>query len=377
MRILMYADGFGVGTQTFISQDATCLSQKHDLLFVCTKTDSLIKQEHVKVQVLNFKQSYLQKKMWKLDLKLNYHNKNFQKELNTVINNFCPDIIHCQFGIEAIRLIDNLDNTNIPIVIQFRGYDASKLLYKKSYVKRLQEILNRGNYYSIFVSNSLKENLMRYKINVKNSMVLYSGIDLSKFKKDNDSKHSEFIFLQISSLNPKKGHEYTLKAFSKFLSLEKTQKYKLILTGDGKRKIFLMQLAKKLDIENNVQFVGFVSHAKAKTLLENADVFVHHSITPTDGNEEGIPNALIEAMAMELPVLSTYHAGIPELVQDGINGYLVEERDIDTYVSRMQDITKWGRLKQNREKVEKYFEIKKHISKLETFYLQIIEKNNI
>ncbi len=205
-------------------------------------------------------------------------------------------------------------------------------------------------------------------------MILHSGIDLSKFIRDEDTEHNDFTFLQISSLNRKKGHEYTLKAFAKFLSLQKLKKYKLILTGDGERKVSLVHLSKKLGIEDYVEFVGFVLHEEAKVLLQNADVFVHHSITAKNGNEEGIPNALIEAMAMELPILSTYHAGIPELVSDGINGYLVKEKDVDSYASRMTDIINWKKLKINREVVAEEFEIGKHIAKLEAFYFKMIGK---
>ena len=81
----------------------------------------------------------------------------------------------------------------------------------------------------------------------------------------------------------------------------------------------------------------------------------------------------MEAMAMELPVLSSYHSGIPELVTDGVNGYLVNERDIDTYALRMADIISWGKMKVNREVIADEFEIKKHIAKLEAFYLKIIK----
>jgi len=374
MKILMYADGFGVGTQTFISQDVEYLSRNHNVLFICTVMNNPHTSAGYNVKVINFNHGFIQKKLWKYDIHLSYQNNHFREELNNIINNFQPDLIHCQFGIESLKLIDNLEDKSIPLVIQFRGYDASRMLTKKSYVRRLQEILNRDSYYSIFVAESLRNNLKKHNINVQNSMILHSGIDLSKFIREEDTEHNDFTFLQVSSLNQKKGHEYTLKAFSKFLSLQKSKKYKLILTGDGERKAQLIHLTKKLGIENYIKFVGFVSPQEAKVLLQNADVFVHHSITPEDGDEEGIPNALIEAMAMELPVLSTYHAGIAELVNDGINGYLVEEKDVKAYASRMGDIVSWKKLKSNREVVAEEFEIEKHIAKLEAFYLKMISK---
>lgn len=374
MKILMYADGFGVKTQTFITQDVKYLSKNHEVVFVCTHLYNDISIENITIKQIPFKHSYLQKKLWQYDVHLSYHNSHFKKQLNKIIDEFKPDLIHCQFGIESLKLIDNIENKTIPLVIQFRGYDASRMLNKKSYVKQLQKVLNQENYYSIFVAKSLRENLKEHAINIENNIILHSGINLNKFIREEDVEHNDFTFLQVSSLNPKKGHEYTLKAFAKFLSLQKSKEYKLILTGDGERKIQLVHLTKELKIENHVKFIGFVSPQEAKVLLQNADVFVHHSITPEDGDEEGIPNALIEAMAMELPVLSTYHAGIPELVSDGVNGYLVKEKDVDAYASRMSDIIGWKKLKVNREVVAEEFEIEKHIARLEAFYLKMVNK---
>ncbi len=205
MKILMYANSFGVGTQTFISQDAEHLSKKHDLLFICIKMDHSNTLPSSNVKVLDFKHHYFQKKLWEYDIYLSYRNNRFKKKLNQIIDAFDPDIIHCQFGIASLKLIDNIKNKTIPLVIQFRGYDASRLLNKKSYVKRLQKVLNKKNYYSIFVAQSLRENLKKYSINVKNSMILHSGIDLNKFTREEDIEHDDFTFLQVSSLNQKKG----------------------------------------------------------------------------------------------------------------------------------------------------------------------------
>jgi glycosyltransferase involved in cell wall biosynthesis len=377
MKILMYADGFGVKTQTFITQDIHYLSQNHEILFICTKKDSNTPIPNVTVKQIHFKQNLLQRKLWQYDISLSFKSNYYKKEVTKIIEEFKPDVIHCQFGIESIKFIDNLEDLTIPLCIQFRGYDASRMLHKKSYVKRLQEILDRENYYSIFVADSLRKNLNTYQINTEKSMILHSGIDLTKFEPTNSisNKKDSFIFLQISSLNEKKGHIYTLEAFARFLASQKSKNFILKLTGEGPNKTKLEKLAIDLNIQNNVEFIGFVSHKEAKTLLEEADVFVHHSITPDDGDEEGIPNAIIEAMAMKLPILSTYHAGISELVADGVNGYLIEEKDIENYALRMNNVLSWNKLDINREVVTKEFEINYHINKLENFYSQMINTN--
>jgi len=375
MKILMYAQSIGTVTETFIHQDAVHLSKNHELLYVCdTIADSGNYTLYDNIKVIEADPlSIIRRVLWKFDIHMNLYDTRFSKELNQTIEEFQPDVIHCQFGIQALKLIDNLESHDIPLVIQFRGHDASDLLRKKSYVKRLQEVLDRDNYYSIFVAGSLRENLRKKGINIEKSMILHSGIDLTKFVVEKDKTHDTFTFLQVSSLEERKGIEYTLEAFSKFLSEQSSKKFKLVLTGDGKRKPGLVTLVEKLGLQEHVEFVGFVSPAEAKELMHNADVFVHHSITTDDGNQEGIPNALMEAMAMELPVLSSYHSGIPELVTDGENGYLVEERDVDTYATRMTDIISWGKMKKNREVIANEFEIGIHIKKLEAFYTQMVK----
>ena len=369
----MYADGFGVPTQTFITQDVKYLAQNHEIMFVCTIKRSDEKIENVTVKHLPLKQSLWNKVLWKFDVALNLKNRKFQEEVSQIIKDFKPDVIHCQFGIEALNFIDNLEDTSIPLVIQFRGYDASRMLHKKTYVKRLKEVMRRKNYYSMFVADSLRKNLNHYNINTERSMILHSGIDLTRFKIEKPHQKSDpFIFLQVSSLKAKKGHTYTIEAFAKFLKNQTNKAYLLRLTGDGEERAGLEALATQLGVADKVDFIGFVSPAQAKILLEEADVFVHHSITPDDGDEEGIPNAVMEAMAMELPVISTYHAGIPELVTDGVHGYLVEEKDVEKYAKRMQDILSWGRQPQNRERIEEAFEIHHHIAKLEGFYKKML-----
>ncbi len=374
MKILMHAQSIGNATETFIHQDAVHLSKNNDLLFICdTISDQGDYPLYQNIKTIDSdKMSIFSRILIKLDIHMNLYNKRFSKALNNIIDEFQPDVIHCQFGIQALKLIDNMKDNNIPLVIQFRGHDASDLLNKKSYVKRLREVLAKPNYYSIFVANSLRNNLKKHAIPVDKSMILHSGIDLEKFVRKESVAHESFTFLQVSSLAERKGIEYTLEAFAQFISTQESKNFKLIFTGDGDRKKELVKLTEVLQIGDYVEFVGFVSPIEAKELMQNADIFVHHSITTDDGNQEGIPNALMEAMAMELPVLSSYHSGIPELVTNEVNGYLVEERDVENYALRMADIIHWEKMPINREVIANEFEIGIHIQKLQDFYKKIV-----
>jgi len=371
----MYADAFGGNTTTFINNEIEYLSQNNDLTFAC-----IIKKESKffdfkNVKKLNYKDSFFQRILKKFDISLNYKNKIFAEELNDLINAIKPDVIHCHFGKEALKIIDNLNDKSIPIVIHFHGYDASSALKSSSYVERLKEVLSQDRIYPIFVAKYLRQNLLNLNIPVKNETILHCGINLEKFHpEDNRKKRKEKIFLQVSSLVEKKGHEYTIQAFSKFLDAQSEKKYRLILTGDGPRKALLEQLVSDLDIKDKVDFIGYVTPDKAIELMQNADVFLHHSITAINGDQEGIPTALMEAMAMKLPVVSTIHSGIPELVSDRVNGYLVKEKDVNTYSLKLAEALKIDRISQNRITIEEDFELIKHNQKLFQLYETVTGK---
>lgn len=375
----MFSDNFGGRTTTFIYNEVKYLSKKHDLLYICNKSINDNQYSYDYVKVIPYKwDTFFTKAQWKLwqhDIYLSFKNIAFANELNKEIEYFEPDIIHCHFGFEALKILDNIKNKTIPIVVHFHGYCASQMMLKKSYVRKMKYYLSQKNVFPIFVTVHFKKRFQENKINVTNSILIYYGINTSIFKRSNYSKKDKKVFLQVSSLAEKKGQEYTIKAFAQFLAKEENKNIELIITGDGSKKEQLEKLAQELNVSDYINFVGNVSHSRARDLMEQADIFVHHSITAENGDQEGIPNAIMEAMAMELPIISTYHSGIPELVEDGVNGYLVQEKDIETYAQRMQDILDWGCKPENRKKIVKNFEYLKHNQKLEMFYKEIIDKN--
>ena len=100
-----------------------------------------------------------------------------------------------------------------------------------------------------------------------------------------------------------------------------------IIAGDGPLKSNLEQIIKQLNLGHHVRLLGSVDHEQAIQLMRQSDILIAPSVTAMDGDQEGIPVVLMEALAMGLPVISTYHSGIPELIIDGKTGFLVNERD--------------------------------------------------
>jgi len=109
----------------------------------------------------------------------------------------------------------------------------------------------------------------------------------------------------------------------------------------------------------------------------NSHILIQPSVTATNGDKESIPNVLIEAQATGMPVISTFHAGIPELVLDGKSGYLVKEREIDGLSEKLNILIENSGLwvefgKTGRKLVEDEFNIHKQVAKLEKLYAEMI-----
>src|SRR5439155_1881807 len=120
----------------------------------------------------------------------------------------------------------------------------------------------------------------------------------------------------------------TLLAFHKVLA--QVPDARLTMVGDGDLLEACHQIAKSLSIDMRVDFVGQRQSADIANILKTARAFVQHSLQTSSGDSEGTPVAILEAGAAGIPVVSTRHAGIVDIVRDGETGYLVDERDIDS-----------------------------------------------
>lgn len=376
MKILVFSKTFGSPTLTFIHNEVTGLAQNHEVkVITCNWGNSghFPFENVIEIPfVENATQQKYQTKLQYLDFKWAFKSSYFKQRINEVVDEFKPDIIHTHFGFESWLFLENFQRADIPIFVSFHGYDASHKLISARYRKAVKHYLNRPEVTPIFVSEFMKLHVERtVEQQFPEAKILYYGTDIVFFKRtDYQQSADAFTFLQVSSFSEKKGHEFTVKAFADFILKYKGNKnIKLILAGAGSLKKATENLVNELGISAYVEFPGLVNREQAKELMERADAFLHHSVTSASvGDMEGIPNAIMEAMAMELPVISTIHSGIPELVENEVNGYLVKERDVEAYSKRLNDILSWKYAKANREKVAKLFEKKQHAEQLVGFY---------
>lgn len=167
------------------------------------------------------------------------------------------------------------------------------------------------------------------KIPEQKIRVIYNGINPDSFsapRVSGEQKRTElgvaadsFLVLHVGSMiSEQKGQQYLIEALAKIPTGENVT---FLFAGEGGKKKFLLEYAKKLGVAHRVIFLG--KRRDIKDLMYASDVFVFPSLW------EGMPNALLESMAAGLPVIASYAGGIPEVIRDGESGILVESKDIE------------------------------------------------
>jgi glycosyltransferase involved in cell wall biosynthesis len=267
----------------------------------------------------------------------------FQKQkIMYEIKSFNPDLIYAFFGSNGLEIYPISKKLNIPIYVSFLGIDASTFLENEFYLKNVKEKLFLGAKI-VVLSQNMHQKFIDLGCKRKNLYINHLAVNTEKFKFikrksliEKKLSSEKIVFLQVSRFFEKKGHKFTILAFAR--ALQDYSNLELVLGGDGPLLDSMIELSNSLGISDHIKFLGRITNSKAIELMENSDVFLHHSITASNGDQEGTPTAIIEAMAVGLPVISTYHAGIPEQVIDGKTGFLVNEGDVDTYSKKIIDM---------------------------------------
>jgi len=287
------------------------------------------------------------------------------------------DIIHCHFGPNGIigSLLKEI-GVEGEIITTFHGYDMSTFILSNGSDVYKDLFLNGDLFLPI--SEFWKKKLVKLNCNEKKIMVHRMGINFKKFKySERKIQPGEPVkILTIGRLVEKKGHEYAIKAIAKIVKKHKNLAY--IIAGDGSLRGKLESLVSELGVGNYVKFLGVVEQNEVIKLYKQVHIFILPSVTANNGDQEGIPTVLMEAHATGLPIISTYHSGILEVVINAKSGFLVPERDIDALVEKLQYLiehpelwSKMGRF--GREFVEKHYNIKKLNQRLVEIYQNLIE----
>lgn len=245
------------------------------------------------------------------------------------------NLVFANYGPSGALLAPIAEELKIPLIVHFHGFDASIYEVLEKNQAAYQRMFSSAKAI-IVVSEEMKKDLIAL------------GAPEEKLLKITCAPHSLFFdvtpnyesnqVLAIGRFVEKKGPHLTLLAFQK--AKERCPELKLKFVGNGDLLPICKDLCISLGIRD-VDFVGILSPKKIAYEMSQSFCFIQHSRKASNGDKEGTPVAILEAMAAGLPVISTNHAGIPEVVKDGINGYLVEENDVQRMSDRLVELAQY------------------------------------
>ncbi len=288
------------------------------------------------------------------------------------------DVIHCHFG-PAGNLGAILKHAGVldgNLITAFHGYDMTSYVREKG--EGVYGFLFKTGDLFMPISLAWRDKLISMGCDENKICVHRMGLDtgsheITPFRA---SHNGHVNVLSVARLVEKKGIKYGILAVAEVMQRHRNIYY--TIAGDGPLKTELQELTQNIGIADRVRFLGWCNQAEIRAAMKDADILLAPSVTASNGDCEGIPVVLMEAMAQGMPVLSTKHSGIPELVEDGISGFIVPERDVDNLAERLEYLIEhpqiWPRMgRAGREFVEAKYDIDRLNDRLVEIYEQLVK----
>lgn len=245
------------------------------------------------------------------------------------------ELILAEYGPVGVQMLEISNETGIPLVVNFHGYDVYDQKVKNEFSESYKELFKNA-VALIAVSKQMKEELILLGADKNKIIYQPAFVDLDLFQYQDVSNNSP-VFLSVGRFSETKSPHLTILAFEKVV--KKIPESKLVMIGkDGGGELFeaCKILVRSLQLEDKVEFKEILSPAQVYEEMKKSKVFVQHSVTtPINKDKEGTPIAVLEAMATGLPVVSTRHGGIKEVITENETGFLVAEFDVDGMANAM------------------------------------------
>ena len=236
-----------------------------------------------------------------------------------------PDVLLAEFGFHAVRMMDAARWSGLPMVVHFRGSDASADRRLRPLAERYRQLMALAQGF-IVKSRPMREVLLEFGASPDRIIISPSGADGSLFV-DAAPAEAPPTVLFVGRLVEKKGPLDALEAFARARQCCAEQA-RLIVVGNGPLRAALMARVEALQLQDHVQLLGLQPPERIAQLMRQSRCLLLPSRVASDGDAEGCPVAVLEAQVAGLPVVSTRHAGIPEVVQNGTTAFLAEEGDV-------------------------------------------------
>jgi colanic acid/amylovoran biosynthesis glycosyltransferase len=281
------------------------------------------------------------------------------------------DVYHAHFGwiAENVDFIPTLFDA--PLVVSFYGNDVGSFL--KEDPDRYSNLWSNTDVISV-LSYDMKEKVVNSGAPENKVVINPLSVDLSNFNYSITTPSTPLKITTVTRFTEKKGLRYAIPAVSQVADQLEVE-YKI--AGDGEQRAEIESLISDEGLSDSVELLGWMNQSEIGSLLEDSHLFLLPSHTAADGDREGTPTAILEAQACGLPVVSTYHAGIPEIVQDQREGRLLPVMDVDSIADSILDL--WSRrgewedmAERGRRSVEKIHSREAQTNRLEQIYQSVL-----
>lgn len=243
-----------------------------------------------------------------------------------------PDLIHTHFSTKSKTPVYTVSELkNIPWTIEVHAYD----IFQKDTIRFSRKFLRKPD--TVITISEYNKNYLREKFSLETPIYTVPvSINTEKFSPQGLEEKNKIV--SVARLVEKKGLEYGIEAFAEVKDEFPQLEYDII--GKGELMSELKEEAEKLEVIEDVNFRGHVSDEELVKSMEEAKIFLLPCIVAENGDRDGIPTVLKESMSLKTPCISTGVSGIPELIEDGEDGFVCEPKNIKEIASKIQKLIK-------------------------------------
>lgn len=282
-----------------------------------------------------------------------------------------PALLHAHFGADALAALPIAERLRIPLIATFHGFDIATTDTRSRYARR-RPLVYANAAVIIAVSRFIRDQLIAKSCPPEKIVVHYIGIDVEQFTPDPKVPRQPRVVF-VGRLVAKKGLEYLIRAMARIQ--DRNPGAELVVVGDGPLRQDLEQLA--ASELRKYRFLGRRTPSEVHTLMNSSQVSCVPSVRAPSGDAEGLPMVVLEAMAMELPVISFAPGGVTDAIVDGKTGLLATEKDEGALAAHLDRVLNDPELcrrmgEAGRARVREDFDLRKQTAKLEAIYKEVL-----
>jgi len=293
----------------------------------------------------------------------------YKEEVASFVKQLHPALIHNHFGPTGYEMLWLKDLLSIPFITTFYGCDMSVIPREDGWMKRYEVLFEEGDLFLV-EGPHMRDKLIELGAPEHKVEIQRVAIPTEKYPEWNPT-HKIPTILFVGRLVEKKGLIYALEAVKKLSQEAATVRFLVI--GDGPERARVMKYVHEGGMQKYVKFLGRKSHSKVIRQLKAANVYIQPSLTAQSGDSEGgAPTTLLEAQAIGVPIVSTYHADIPNITGGSDGVLLCRERDANELAAHLKTALKAAKSPDNSF-VLKHHNVKNEVKHLEDKYLNLTE----